>query len=220
MYESVLRPLFTESKLTFIFTAAFLLLCLLAAYLGLSSIQIPQVNDKALHALTFFALTVGIPAPVRAHLIYPANLWQITFYWILDTTRRRTLNLTLLVVTFGLGLGSEFVQSVLPNGRVFDPVDIGANLLGSLAGLGLCNLYHKRMLDRRRKKKGYGAVPQDGEGEDIELGEGAGREAESRVGSEGDEAWDDMGGVGSAESEGGLTQNSADAGKDIADARN
>lgn len=53
-------------ELTFIFTAAFLLLCLLAAYFGLSSIQIPQVNDKALHTLTFFALTVSISAPVRA----------------------------------------------------------------------------------------------------------------------------------------------------------
>ena len=111
------------------------------------------------------------------------------------------------------------MQSVLPNGRVFDPVDIGANLLGSLAALGLCNLYHKRMLDRRRRKKGYGAVPQDGEGEDIELGEAPSREAESRVGNEEDEAWDDMGGAGSAQGEGGLTQNSVDVGKDIADAR-
>lgn len=122
-------------------------------------------------------------------------------------------------MTFGLGLGSEFLQSILPNGRVFDPVDIGANLLGSLAALGLCNLYHKRMLDRRRKKKGYGAVPQDGEGEDIELGQGIGREAESRVVSEGDEAWDEMGAAGSMEGEGGLTRNSVDVGKDIADAR-
>lgn len=121
-------------------------------------------------------------------------------------------------MTVGLGLGSEFLQSFLPNGRAFDPVDIGANLLGSFAALGLCNLYHKRMLDRRRRKKGYGAVPQDGEGEDIELGEGAGREAESRVG-EGDEAWDDMGGAGSVAGEDELTPKSADVGNDIADAR-
>lgn len=202
------------------FTAAFLLLVLLAAYLGLSSVQIPQVNDKALHALTFFALTVRIPAPMWGlRLACLANRVQITFYWILDTTRRRTLNLTLLIVTIGLGLGSEVLQSILPNGRAFDPVDIGANLLGSLAALGLCNLYHKRMLDRRRRKKGYGAVPQDGQGGDIELGEGGGREAESRVGNEGDEAWDDMGGADSVEGEGRLTPNSADIGDDIADAR-
>ena len=119
-------------------------------------------------------------------------------------------------MTIGLGLGSEFLQSILPNGRVFDPVDIGANLLGSLAALGLCNFYHKRMLDRRRRKKGYGAVPQDGEREDIELGEGV---AESRVDGDRDEAWDDMGGAGTVEGEGGLTPNSANVGNDIADAR-
>lgn len=122
-------------------------------------------------------------------------------------------------MTVGLGLGSEFLQSILPNGREFDPVDIGANILGSLAALGLCNLYHKRMIDRRRKKKGYGVVPQDGEGADIELGEGAGGEEGSRVGGEGEEPWDDLVGGGSMEGEGGLKPNSDDVGDDIADAR-
>lgn len=132
-------------------TGAFVLLLLGAAYLGLGSTQIPQVNDKVLHFLTFFLLTIA-------------------FYWILDTTRRRVLNLTLLVVTFGLGLGSEALQGLLPNGRQFDPLDIAANVVGSLLALGLCTLYHKRMLDRRRRAKGYSTVPQDGEGEDLELG--------------------------------------------------
>ncbi|CAF9924718.1 hypothetical protein IMSHALPRED_006276 [Imshaugia aleurites] len=133
------------------FLSAFLLLLLGAAYLGLSSIQVPQVNDKVLHFLTFFLLTTA-------------------FYWILDTTRRRVLNVTLLVVTFGLGLGSEALQGLLPNGRQFDPLDIAANVVGSLLALGLCTLYHKRMLDRRRRAKGYSTVPQDGEGDDLELG--------------------------------------------------
>ena len=130
---------------------AFVLVLLGAAYLGFGSIQIAQVNDKILHFLTFFLLT-------------------ITFYWILDTTRRRVLNFTLAVVTFGLGLGSEAVQGLLPNGLQFDPLDIAANVIGSLLALGLCTMYHKRMLDRKRRAKGYSTVPQDGEGEDLELG--------------------------------------------------
>ncbi|KAF6219263.1 hypothetical protein HO133_005088 [Letharia lupina] len=133
------------------FACAFVLVLLGAAYLGLGSTQIPQVNDKVLHFLTFFLLTTA-------------------FYWILDTTRRRVLNFTLLVVTFGLGLGSEALQGLLPNGRQFDPLDIAANVVGSLLALGLCTLYHKRMLDRRRRAKGYSTVPQDGEGQDLELG--------------------------------------------------
>ena len=48
-------------------------------------------------------------------------------------------------------------------------MDIAANIAGSLLALGLCTVYHKRMLDRRRRAKGYGAVSQDGDG-DLELG--------------------------------------------------
>ncbi|KAL8801914.1 MAG: hypothetical protein Q9182_004148 [Xanthomendoza sp. 2 TL-2023] len=132
------------------FAGAFTVLLLLAAYLRLSSMQVPQINPGALHLLTFFLLT-------------------LTFYWILDTTRRRILNFTLLLITFALGLGSEVLQYILPNGRILDPVNVAANVLGSLTALGLCSLYHKRMLDRRRRKKGYGIVPQDGEGQDLEL---------------------------------------------------
>lgn len=122
-------------------------------------------------------------------------------------------------MTIGLGLGSEFLQSLLPNGREFDPIDIGANILGSLTALGLCNIYHKRMLDRRRKKKGYGVVPQEGDGDDIELGEGARREEENEVGNDRDEPWDDMGIQGSEEGGNKLTPSSADTGDDIADVR-
>lgn len=62
------------------------------------------------------------------------------------------------------------MQGLLPSGRLFDPLDIAANVVGSLLALGLCSLYHKRMLDRRRRAKGYSTIPQDGEGEDLELG--------------------------------------------------
>ncbi|KAK4154404.1 hypothetical protein C8A00DRAFT_14472 [Chaetomidium leptoderma] len=148
------------------FAGVFTLLLLLAGYAGLSSLQLDEttlpINDKVLHALTFFSLTVA-------------------FYWVIDTSRRRTLHLTLVVCTAGLGVGSEFLQAVLPNGRAFDFFDVVANLVGSLAALGLCAWYHKRMLERKRVRK-YTAVPSgeggiDGEGdeqEDLELGEGPG----------------------------------------------
>ncbi|KAL9130922.1 MAG: hypothetical protein Q9217_001025 [Psora testacea] len=91
---------------------------------------------------------------------------QIPQYWIFDSTRRRIFNLTLLSVTVFFGIGSEGLQGLVTN-RQFDPLCIAANIVGSLSALGLCTVYHKRMLDRRRRAKGYGAVPQ--EGEDLEL---------------------------------------------------
>ncbi|KAG5945180.1 hypothetical protein E4U59_006276 [Claviceps monticola] len=131
-------------------TGVFLLLLLIAGYAGLSKLQLGGlVNDKVVHFITFFILT-------------------IVFYWIVDTNRRRTLNMTLVVCTLCLGVGSEFVQSILPNDREFDLYDIVANLVGSVAGLGLCSLYHKRMLERKRNQKAYNAVPGEDE-EDVEL---------------------------------------------------
>ncbi|RAL64694.1 hypothetical protein DID88_001726 [Monilinia fructigena] len=106
------------------FAGAFLFLVLLAGYAGLTSIQVDAViNDKVLHTITFFLLTV-------------------VFYWILDTSRRRNLNFTLIVCTGILGVGSEFLQGFLPNGRTFDFYDIVANIVGSVAGLALCSWYH------------------------------------------------------------------------------
>jgi hypothetical protein len=110
------------------------------------------VDSKVLHFITFFALT-------------------IVFYWIVDTNRRRTLNMTLAVCTLALGVGSEFLQTFFPTGHDFDVWEIVANVAGSLAGLGLCTLYHKRMLERKRQRKTYHAVPGEEEG-DVELGEG------------------------------------------------
>lgn len=147
------RPLSsTNQRADWLDLGAFFITLLTAGWLGFTSIQVPQLNDKVLHFLTFFVLT-------------------LTFYWILDTTRRRTLNLTVLLVTLALGIGSEALQAFLPNAHAFDPVDIAANIAGSLLALGLCTMYHKRMLDRRRRAKGYGVVPQDGEVDDIELGD-------------------------------------------------
>lgn len=150
-------------------TGVFVLLLLLAGYAGLSSLQIDAlVNDKVLHFATFFALTLA-------------------FYWILDTNRRRTLNLTLFVCTLALGVGSEFLQAILPNGREFDLFDIAANVVGSLGALGVCSWYHKRMLERKRTRK-YTAVPgedgAEGEEEDLELGEGVGRASHTLDGHE------------------------------------
>ncbi|RYP75620.1 hypothetical protein DL771_002320 [Monosporascus sp. 5C6A] len=147
------------------FAGLFLLLCLLAGYAGLSSLQLgAYVNDKVLHLLTFFLLTV-------------------VFYWVVDTSRRRTVNLTAAVCTLLGGVGSEFVQSVIPgNGREFDVTDIAANMVGSLAALGLCSWYHKRMLERRRlSRHRYTAVP-GADGAELELGEGVGHQEEGLMG--------------------------------------
>ncbi|KAK4218430.1 VanZ like family protein [Rhypophila decipiens] len=153
------------------FAGLFFLLLFIAGYAGLTSFQVNAlVNDKVLHLVTFFLLT-------------------LVFYWIIDTNRRRTLNLTLVVCTLGLGVGSEVLQALLPNGREFDLFDVVGNVVGSLAGLGLCSWYHKRMLERKRVRKHYNAVPgEDGEEdvgldeqEDLELGEGPGFMARQSV---------------------------------------
>ncbi|KAI5863979.1 hypothetical protein GGS23DRAFT_604903 [Durotheca rogersii] len=149
------------------FAGVFFLLCLIAGYAGLSSLQLDTiVNDKVLHLLTFFLLTVA-------------------FYWIIDTNRRRTLNLTIVVCTICMGVGSEFLQGFLPNGRDFDPYDIVANVVGSLIALGLCSWYHLRMLERKRQRR-YNAVPGDDE-DDLELGEGVEHQEEGVVSAAGDE---------------------------------
>jgi hypothetical protein len=60
----------------------------------------------------------------------------------------------------------------LPNDREFDPWDVLANVVGSLAALGIASAYHKRSIERRRRAK-YSALTGEGiEGEeDLELGE-------------------------------------------------
>lgn len=109
---------------------------------------------------------------------------------------------------------------MLPIEREFDPFDIVANLVGSSVALGLCTLYHKRMLDRKRKKKleGYGIVA-GGEGEeDLELGEGIGASGQESGtvahadDEDGGEAWDEIGGEDSETGDiGKLTPSTASA---------
>ncbi|GAB7351355.1 hypothetical protein MBLNU459_g2038t1 [Dothideomycetes sp. NU459] len=141
------------------FAAAFVVLLFLAGSLGLAPNQIPQYkqSDKVLHLVTFAILT-------------------LCFYWILETSRRRVIHLTLLVCTAGLSIGSEVVQGILPNGRQFDPYDILANVVGSGLALLACSWYHKRMLERRRAARNYSAVPGDDfdQDRDVELGESLG----------------------------------------------
>ncbi|EEH44434.1 uncharacterized protein PADG_00723 [Paracoccidioides brasiliensis Pb18] len=155
-------------RIRYPFAGAFALLCLLGAYIGLlpngttragsgkspkksHSHTLPslRLNDKLLHLVIFFLLSV-------------------TFYWVLDTTRRRIVHLTIIVCTMALGIGSEILQALLPNDRTFDPIDVLSNIAGSLTAVGLCNWYHKRMLERRRKAR-FGAVL-EGVGDDVELG--------------------------------------------------
>lgn len=141
---------------------AFAILLLLSAYVGFLPQSTPESgdgskippslrpNDKALHFVTFFVLSIAL-------------------YWSVDTSRRRMLNVTLIVCTIILGFGSEALQALIPNGRSFDPFDVLANVVGSLGATGLCTWYHKRMLERRRKAR-FGALMDNTGGEDVELG--------------------------------------------------
>ncbi|KAH7085465.1 hypothetical protein BKA63DRAFT_18438 [Paraphoma chrysanthemicola] len=137
------------------FAAAFALLLFISAAAGFSppdyTIPTYKQSDKVLHFIAFFLIT-------------------LTFYWILETSRRKVLQLTFTVCTLGLGCVSEVVQGLLPIHRDFDYYDVLANVMGSVTALALCNWYHKRMLERKRAARGYGAVPGDDEF-DVELGE-------------------------------------------------
>ncbi|KAL5596746.1 hypothetical protein BROUX41_006563 [Berkeleyomyces rouxiae] len=135
------------------FAAGFFVLGLIATYASLTPLGFDSyVNPKILHLTTFFVLT-------------------LVFYWILDTHRRRALHFTVAVCTGGLGVGAEFVQAVFSNTRPFDANFIVGNVIGSGAAVALCSWYHGRMLDRRRQRRNYEAVPGE-DTTDVELGEG------------------------------------------------
>ena len=132
----------------------------------------------ALHAITLQSNQYHVLTKLHTNTPLP----QLTFYWILETSRRRLIHLTLLLITGLLAISSEVLQALLPNDRDFDPFDILANVLGSGLALAACSWYHRRMLERRRRNKHYNAVPGDEEGlggeedgeRDLELGEGVG----------------------------------------------
>ncbi|KAG0642861.1 hypothetical protein HOY80DRAFT_568192 [Tuber brumale] len=130
------------------FAIAFILLSLFSLWLGTTTAPIP-VNDKFLHYAVFFVLTTS-------------------FYWILDTSRRRVFNLTFFICTLFLSIFSEFLQTLL-SVRKFDPWEILADIFGSLSALAICTWYHKRMLERKRQAKGYQGVTVDGGDELVDL---------------------------------------------------
>lgn len=80
-------------------TAGFVLLLFFSAAAGFTpaDYKIPSYkeSDKVLHFIAFFLLT-------------------LTFYWILETSRRKVLQISFTVCTLGLGCVSEVVQGVLP----------------------------------------------------------------------------------------------------------
>ncbi len=77
--------------------AAFAGLIIISAAAGFSDYSLPSYkqSDKVLHFVAFFLLT-------------------LTFYWILETSRRKVLQITIIVCTIGLGIASEVVQGLLP----------------------------------------------------------------------------------------------------------
>ncbi|KAF2641305.1 hypothetical protein P280DRAFT_517510 [Massarina eburnea CBS 473.64] len=141
------------------FAGAFVALVFISAAAGFSppeySVPNYKQSDKALHFVAFFLLT-------------------FTFYWIIETNRRKVVQITFTACTVGLGCASEIVQGLLPIHREFDYYDILANALGSVSAIALCNWYHKRMLERKRAARGYGAVAGEDHDEDVELGDGIG----------------------------------------------
>lgn len=103
VYEACLNSsLTTLSQVTNISKGAFIGLIFVSAAAGFSppDYKIPSYkqSDKALHFVAFFLLT-------------------LCFYWILETSRRKVLQLTFTVCTLGLGLASEVVQGLLPVSR-------------------------------------------------------------------------------------------------------
>ncbi|KAG0126939.1 hypothetical protein HOY82DRAFT_94019 [Tuber indicum] len=157
------------------FAIAFILLSLFSLWLGTTTTSIP-VNDKFLHYAVFFVLTTS-------------------FYWILDTSRRRVFNLTFFICTLFLSIFSEFLQTLL-SVRKFDPWYFLADIFGSLSALAICTWYHKRMLERKRQAKGYQGVTVD-EGDELADLEAAIADREFELsGDEGEEEEDPVTGRG------------------------
>jgi VanZ family protein len=57
-------------------------------------------------------------------------LLTLTFYWILETSRRKVIHYTLIVITLGLGVASEVVQGLLPVSMLVSPGGDRPTLIG------------------------------------------------------------------------------------------
>lgn len=123
----------------------------LSAYLGFADISLP--HDKLIHFITFFILS-------------------LMFYWLFETSSTRVIrNLTFIVCTLVGGIGSEFIQGLLPY-RDFDPKDIIFNVLGSSLALVVSMVYHRKIIEQRRLER-YdqlrNSIPQEPEDVDFDM---------------------------------------------------
>lgn len=99
------------------------ILVLFAAWAGLyiNGGTIP-VHDKAQHVTLFF-------------------LMALSLYWVADVGKRKATQLTLTGM-IAASVASEFLQSVITT-RLFDPLDIVANLVGSLIAIRYAALLNR-----------------------------------------------------------------------------
>ncbi|KAG0683071.1 hypothetical protein C6P40_000453 [Pichia californica] len=99
----------------------FILLSVLAVYLGFADISLP--HDKYIHFIMFFIMS-------------------FLFYWILDSKYTWTIrNLTFLICTIIGGIGSEYLQHYISPFRTFDYYDIIVNVLGSISAIIISDIY-------------------------------------------------------------------------------
>ena len=95
--------------------AIFTITLLITGFLGLSpSSSIVPVHDKFQHFFCFFLLS-------------------LSFYWILDVSKKKATQFTTITMV-AASIASEYLQAILTP-RQFDPVDIAANLVGSMGAL-------------------------------------------------------------------------------------
>ncbi|CCH42266.1 putative membrane protein [Wickerhamomyces ciferrii] len=124
---------------------------IIAAYLGFADISLE--HDKLVHFFVFFGLT-------------------LMFYWLFETSSTRAIrNLTFIICTLAGGIGSEFIQGLLPY-RTFDPKDIICNVLGSSLALIFSVIYHKRIVEQRRQQRYEqlrSSIPLDVEDVDFDM---------------------------------------------------
>ncbi|KAM9930196.1 hypothetical protein OXX59_000697 [Metschnikowia pulcherrima] len=116
-----------------------------AAFLGFSSITLG--HDKAIHFVTFFVLTTE-------------------FYLLWET--HRPWKLTILIMTLGASVTSEYVQNFVNPNRKFDYMDIIFNIHGSALAVAVCCLVHSFMTRRRLPARDFSASIASAESSDTE----------------------------------------------------